>query len=434
MRKIIALATAAAALACSKQLDTSKLDPLKDAEGYCDTLFDQMLRLQTRCRPATQQSVEIQYGQFTAACAALGARQGNTLTYDEGEARAFITTIQNASCAQNLDELLRSASAPFHGNVPDGGDCSDEVECADRGAECRTPFAMCPGQCLAPGHQGDLCDNGYPQCDVGYYCSSGACKQALVKGSDCTASGYACGQGSYCYYTGSSTPPFNVCARYVAEGGSCYYADEECDPNVDRPGLFCDDVNGTWLCRKIGSVTQGQRCKIVSTWDGTKDVCDGWTFCEAIENPSAIAPVCKQKYGSSSYCNSDAECMPPLACIDDIPGYSGWCEPRRNIGETCTAGSYDCVGGAFCDSIGTCSALPSAVGAMCGSSGSGEYADCLVGWCDAAVGYLGTCQQFRSPGSACARDYECGANGPFSGWCEWSGTGNVCMPGSCLNR
>ncbi len=438
MRSRSLLLAAVAALAgCSLSLKTDKLDPLKDAKGYCDVLFDEMLRLETRCHPATQQLVDIQYAQFTTGCAGLGALEGSTVTYDEDAGRAFITTVQNASCADDLDVLFNDAGAAFHGNVRDGGACSDNIECADRGAECRTPDAMCPGQCLTPGHLNDRCDNGYPQCDVGYYCNSGYCEPAIPAGNDCTSAGNACGSGSYCYYTGVT----NVCEKYVAEGGSCNSADDkQCDPDGDRPGLFCDDVSGgAPTCKRIGSVTQGQRCKIANTWDGPKDVCDGWTFCQSLEDPSAVNPVCKLKYGSSSYCFGDFQCMSPLACIDEIPGVTGGtCGSRRNIGETCTAGSHDCVGGADCDSIGsapgTCTALPSAVGAMCGSPGSLEYAGCLVGWCDATPGYFGSCRSYLDAGTACTGDYECGANGPFSGRCEWTGSGNVCMPGSCLNH
>jgi hypothetical protein len=410
MRTRSLLILAVAALACSSQLDTSKLDPLSTAEGYCDTLFAEYLTKGDSCYGATQYWVDQQFAEAKAMCANI-ARMN--ITYDRSAAESALDAIRAADC-RTYDQSMEDADAPLVGRVANYGACNSGVECAAPRSYCVNVAGTCPGECHAPGVESDPCYGGYPQCATGYFCdtylSTYTCHAKRTAGGDCTGNYDACAQGYACKYT-AGTPTYQ-CMPYQPVGSYCDASGSyDCEPNR----AMCDLTISR--CVELGRI--GEPCIYGSS-------CEEGSCDTALNRCVAYRP-------EGATCTSYDQCAWPLHCLGylggPVPTGSGTCGRSRALGAACRVGANDCERGAYCSGSttganGVCTTWPMHVGELCGEI-NGEWAECFEGYCPGWSGGPYYCQPLKRIGELCAPysgENPCSSSSGFgeSAWCDYT--------------
>jgi len=399
MRTRSLLVAAVVALAgCSLSLKTDQLDPLKDAEGYCDTLFAEYVKKVDACQGATQYWVDQQYAQAKAMCANVA---GMNITYDRVAAQQYIDAIRAADCG-TFYQYMDDGAAALQGNVPSYGSCNGSIECADHRAYCVNTSGTCPGECRSPGVTGELCYNEYPDCAEGYYCDTssgypGVCQAQLGTGGDCSGSAWnACAPSYYCKYTPSGTSPW-TCTRQIAIGSSCAL-----DVNGCVSGSFCAF---DYLCTAYQPL--GAYCDL-----------SGQYSCDTSVYPPAICDLGTSRCVGVGYIGQ--WCIDGMYCAEGYCDATGVCAPLLGLGAPCVVGASACEMGAYCAGAakgmtGVCTTWPMHIGNRCGNIND-EWAECFEGYCpgyDAGTYY---CQPVMQLGDVC---------GPYTGQdpCRQSGFG-----------
>lgn len=425
-RRILVVVFALALGGCSRWLDTKDLDPLDSVEPFCETLFDEYLATARDCSGWTQQLVDYEYGRALGVCAAFGwSESKGRVGYDRAAAEACLSAVRHAPCTVDLERAMDGCKSAIPGTRPNGGDCNDEVECADPEASCRHVQPTCPGTCLAPGRLDEPCGSGYPPCATGFYCDSTSwrCGAAAPENTTCSPVALTnCGENARCSNATST------CVRDALEGQPC--STERPCVSTGRANLFCDDHNANPpVCRPYGTVPLGGKCD-------SSEQCDLAGRCDL----SAGQPgSCVERLGSGSPCSGDSECARPLVCVGDTVGAAGpngRCGLRLSEGAICEPTSADCQIGSACmpsqSGSTTCQPWPSQIGGACGVHPAEKL--CYVGQC------VGTsspaCQEWLQPQAACTSDQECGFGGFDAARCEMTANGadqRFCVP-SCLAR
>lgn len=167
--------------------------------------------------------------------------------------RPFLDAAQQ--CDPNLRDLDSTPECSFgfsrafaFGTVKDGGDCTDDIECADEGncvVESEENTLTVAGKCKAAGGEGDDCNER--NCQTGLECTfegdAATCTKIVL-----LEDGESCFDGSQCASGGCIESDEN--GRCFETGASCS-VDTECDV---ANGDFCD-FGGDTVCGDPVEVT-----------------------------------------------------------------------------------------------------------------------------------------------------------------------------------
>jgi hypothetical protein len=429
------LLTAVVALAgCSLTLDTKELDPLLDAQGFCETADSEAIKTVTRCFSMTSGYDELIYGLLRtySDSIALDVAAG-TVAYSQGAAQACIDEMRAARCGDIFGSLFgggcpaierfgafpmpgicsASCRAALAGTVGVDGACTSDLQCSS--GHCSIPALTCGGACVQ-GTSGDPCDFRHG-CADGFYCNGGACT-AYASSIGALCDFVACNPATlYCDW--SISP--RTCQPLAGANASCGGVPGA----VCAAGLYCDPGN---ICRTKAPL--GSSCGVIPCGNGLS--CDS-VRAECIPTPTRPEPLggdcnpprfCDEDV---AYCDTAGlggtykclakktvgSCMSPDECA--LSHYcdftSGLCLPFKDIGQSCTIGSHECrLGGACVPKLAGgswCVRQPTTVGAECGSFGGGETIDCFGNLtCDEST-IPGRCVALKAAGDPCVGSYEC---------------------------
>lgn len=415
MHRVRTLALAAALLsACT--LDPGKLDPRRSAAAVCPVLFDGVVTKFQACEGLAPYYADRMFASTKATCTMVAAGEAaGRIAYDRAVADACLAALDPAAgCAS----LSACNAPPFVGQVPAGGTCYDQIECAT-GLTCTRPAASgaCPGTCKAPGAPGARCLALDPPCDANSYCDTTPVVPtcAARAGLNQACSTIPCAPQLACVQL--------TVLQCVAQGG----LGAPCSSTAPcGDGLYCDANLLPATCKAISTTqAQGQRCAYPNT-------CGPGLFCD----PSQ---VCQAELAAGASCPGYG-CQAPARCTADVVGGTvRHCALPLAEGQACSPGLQACQGGLYCAAgalpgAAACTRLPG-VGAQCGTL-SGETVDCLDGWCNlgSTTASVGTCAAFLAPGATCTRDAQCGGGGLGADGARCVsvvGSGQVCLA-ACL--
>jgi len=387
----LALATAAG---CTKIVDTKDLEPLANAQGFCEALYSTLIEKQTTCFSGSP-AWEAQFWSYVTPYCSLTGRSSSSgmLGYDRANAEACLARVRDSGCNFSISYYseCNRALVPL---AQVGESCNSSQDCNSETTDGCFFIGSntCPGKCLAARLVGDDCTTYGPSCGYGLYCdytSTGRCVQGPAEGTACAA-GY-CGNGYYC----SSS---NTCLRYGRSGASCP-GGWECDNS-----FYCDTTRSPQTCQPFPEDpikrTAGDDCTNPYTC-GPGLYCGDGNLCAANTTPAG------------QHCDYYDQCASGLLCTYNQNLADYVCARPPQSGEACLTGHGQCAYGLACRSnsgvdateeIGTC-VPPSRVGGNCGSIG--EYVDCLESWCD---GGTKKCAAYKADGAACTSDTECAVN------------------------
>lgn len=294
------------------------------------------------------------------------------MTYDGTGVSACLDQLRQFQCFE-----FESESDPFDdclgliGQVPAGGTCFFDRECAPLGSRCEQfsecEEACCVGTCLAPAGLGESCEEEF-LCELGAHCVEGTCQDG-EEGARCDSS-RDCDEAFWCD-DGTCSPDEASGAKFCIEDAACPRP-ENCI-GLRLPKAFAG------ICGE--SIKEGDRC------DG---VCASNInlFCE--RDSIDELGTCKPRGLIGESCDLDLpdSCAVKLRC-----GGKGTCEPIARLGDECFGGE-NCgarFGEVFCsaditfDKLGVCM-VRQANGAECSSSRHCESGVCEKGRCSAFPG------------------------------------------------
>lgn len=433
--------------ACSLSLEPDELDPLKSAEGFCNTLVGELANKVASCQGAVPGTAEGWYDGFLAGeCRAFAAADSRgSIGYSPGSAASCIAEVKGASCSSmwegdescgladrlgiEFGVLCRGAcGAAVVGTRGSGGACSTDLDCAAP-AWCSSAPATCGGTCLARGRINESCApdayGSWPGCEAGLYCDlSYVCRPLVGTWGPCSTDSacnpalqlYCNTSAGLCYpkqsewdWCDASNPCVdtaeclwdegyqdNFCVPFTHENESCAAGTRPC-----APGLVCDDL-GYCVRWPTEPAPLGGDCH----WP--RD-CDEFTaYCQTADpaDPSHYTCVARKTSGA---CSSDDACAVGYRC--DLTG-SNSCVRQKGLGESCTAGQQECAVGSYCSASGygasgKCAAWPSTAGAPCRDV-NGEWVEECHGLACVPTGpSTGQCQRYRRAGEACMDSDEC---------------------------
>lgn len=268
------------------------------------------------------------------------AIESGTIVYDAAAAADCLAAYEGLDCeivggtALGWAHIAR-CSRIFVGQVAVGGACELDEEC-DEGSFCGG--LGCPGTCEPRTPPGGTCTEP-SECQLGYLCTDGTCRERVVSSGEGTCTGSAtleCGFGNACVGATSETP--GQCTPYSelmtrAAGESC-------------------DLTASQLCQT------GLSCVLIDA---------GVYECRA---QAASGGPCFQ--GAPSMCPADHQCMP------GVSAFEGTCVPLPREGESCTLGALPCGLGLTCSS-GTCRAMAN-IGEACA-----DNSGCFSNRCESGV-------------------------------------------------
>ena len=332
-----------------------------------------------------------------------------------------------------------AASCGMNGFCDGAGAC----ELYAAGTSCGT--TICSGDTLT-----QFACNGFGQCNQTltpcdpYVCEANACRTGCSDNSHCVASSFCdsggcvaqnpngtpCNNGSECASTfcvdgvccdSACTSPCQACAAAEKQGG----VDGECGPAAAGrdPHNDCPD-EGSTSCQRDGSCDGAGACRLYPEGVGcgatmcqgntvTGFICNGMGTCVNDSTGVMCAPYLCQAGGCSTSCQTDAECLGDFWCNAFL------CEPKGQLGETCTSASgclsNFCVDGVCCETecSGQCEACD-----VAGSEGS----------CEAVTGDPhGTRPGCDSPDPACVG----ACNGANRQTCTFPGDETLCGDTRC---
>lgn len=409
--RILAVALVLAA-GCSALVDPEKNDPLKTAEGFCNSVQDVLVDVIQRCNPGNAAFVEMIQA-YRVGCDNLDAAVAEgRMGYDRALGEACLAALDGASCALLGDSIFETCALATPGKVPAGNPCLRTG--GGRPSDCTSDSTCvaalaCPGTCVTkPTLAGAACgaSTNY-ECGGGLVCvyqpttGTSLCANPVGIGGVCSGSS-DCVDGAYCDYSGTPSTCQTIPTTPQPAGGDCYYnGDSGC-----QPGLYC-----------------------------------AWNLGDTCQPIQPLGSTCV--YGS--------ECGQPPNTCSRVPGVpTGTCIRARLLGEACIAGNEECASELWCDASapgasGVCRG-PSADGGTCqypyaaavtAEARYTEYARCAFGLrCvdpsgGVAYPYKGFCARYLDAGDFCGTsDDACGA--PWTGMiCDQALPTPACNPSAC---
>jgi hypothetical protein len=324
-------------------------------DHYCDVLLDTICRLFARCTNKTASNA------YYESCLAQNrprmqftCNQGisqlatSGITYDATNAASCVRLYDQAGCA-GPDTLSENPPCNdiFMGSVPLGGECTDDVECANH--RICASNGTCPGHCTDRRADGQPC-SADSNCSAGLGCGGGVCVKRTAVGQSCVSGSSVCEGFSECMLSAQGS---HVCRGwgdfYVQEAGAT------CDTStmtLCRDGLACilesdaGDAGGTTTsttgtCKAV--LADGQACSTVSP-----SPCTDYSYC-AIATGDALGtcqPWPSEGQPCGFFSGFQVLCGAGLTCLDKT------CQPLLANGANCTSGDY-CLSGSC--SSGICS-------------------------------------------------------------------------------
>lgn len=408
----LAAALALTATGCSLVVDPKAKDPLKTAEGFCNSVQDVLVALVPRCDASGAGEFVQMVERWRVGCDNLGtAVDQGRMGYDRDVAEACLAALEGANCNAVGESILDACALATPGRVPAGAPCyrtggGSPSDCTPDGT-C-VSAAACPGTCVI---------------------------KPTVVGADCKSTNRECGGGLTCSYQPTSST--YVCITPVGVGGSCSSYDNCIE------GSYCDLRASPGTCKLIPTTPQpvGGDCY----YDGDAS-CQQGLYCAW-----NVSYTCQPILAASASCSYPSECGLPTNTCSKAPGAAtGSCIRARLLGEACIAGNQECVDGLWCDAaapgaLGTCRGQ-SAEGGTCGwpfasdttNARYTEYAACVFGLrCADPTGgavypYKGFCAPYLNAGDPCGTsDAACGA--PWTGMiCDQTLPAPACRQNACV--
>jgi hypothetical protein len=278
------------------------------------------------------------------------AAANHKMLFHSDNASECLGAVKNAPCdpIQAAADLYRHCHGVVTANVPAGGDCLGDEECAGGvcvGADCGghcvpyaapgsacmpsgappamacdPTFAWCDGSvCQVHKQPGDACAQDR-ECAFDYVCVVGKCDDPvrLSEGDACNAGAQPpCKDGLRCDETGTCVKPGvagAACTRPTAcsDGLACIAG--QCAPWLDAGGACT-----------MASATSASGCPATQACAGT----------------SCVAMA--KKGAPNAACTVDDDCADRLWCN------SGFCSHRSGVGAGCMS-DHECISPLVCDS------------------------------------------------------------------------------------
>jgi hypothetical protein len=275
------------------------------------------------------------------------AIEAGVVSYDGVITRSCLTQFETLGCAALSQRLPDQCDDALAGDVPLGGPCSIDAECAGL-AFCNI-IDTCPGVCASRRTLDESCTSN-DHCEDGLLCDADRCREPALAGDPCAGpAGSPCELGLLC--RGATLTESGTCAdpSSVLQGA----AGEPCNPETSDLcdiGLSCvlDNIlSATFECRVRS--TSGEECE-----PGFPEPCPSTDYCNANLALGLAAGTCVPLPGPGDAC-LDSErlqrCAADLLCVEDL------CIARKANGETCTNGDEchsetcaagTCMGTDFC--------------------------------------------------------------------------------------
>jgi hypothetical protein len=409
------LALAALLLAgCTKAFDTSRLDPLGSAEGYCQALYDAHYQFEVRCDgwdPAYALVRPKYWYQADCAPRASSVAAGR-MTYDRASAEACLAAYAAADGCAEPRWVLPACQAAVAAAVPPGGECTWTPDCLAP-STCYSADLTCPGHCTSAGAPGDPCDAGALGCGPGLFCDGTArCAPRRRSGEACAGGdcleGLSCDAGACSYVAGLGEP----CGALPCDPTQDTYCDVTCQRKpgpgeacglgqVCAAGLYCRSADLRCQRPPTAPVALGQPC-------APPAFCAFDAFCDG----TLPTPACAARKAVGQPCQTSDECLRPAACDTSGAPLDWRCAAPRVAGSPCDLTTRPCAQGAVCvvqaGDTGTC-ATAADFGQPCGQIGVGESTYCGPGACVTAAPAdpVGVCRPLADGGAPCRDDLEC---------------------------
>jgi hypothetical protein len=265
-----------------------------DLTSFVEELVTELCEYSVRCgRFATEADCSASYSIEGTVVAAQASIDAGRMVFDQAAADLCLARFDATSCA----DPVALECQPFAGQVPEGGTCYLEEECA--GGTCDQ---SCPSETCCAG----ACRATAPPMQIGEPCAPGGC----ITGTFCEATSETCqdvpGNGEPC--TGLCEPGFtcegNGCVPLPAEGQACEVDVTPCA----SPTLFCDPSVGSGVC--VIRHLPGEPC--TGGGEGLSE-CVLWAEC--------AGSVCVELPGGGDSCTPGERCQGFVICND-----SGICQ------------------------------------------------------------------------------------------------------------
>jgi hypothetical protein len=371
--------------------------PAELAGGTCAAIadcmidpFEEIVFGQGDCVSRT--TARFEDGDFIYVQASIDAGR---IVFDADAVATCVADIAALSCDLPTARFPASCEDVLQGQVPTGGACSIDDDCAGR--DYCASDASCPGTCTQAGGEGDACAaDGH--CASGLVCFGGSCSYARQEGESCGPGVGGCHLGLLCMGGDSAMGVPGTCLSQqdLIDAGE----DEDCDPTTNS---FCE---------------AGLACVLdVIEVDGS---------------PEAVA-VCKPRAEPGGPCNlafAPEQCPPGEYCPVELPEYQGTCVPRPVDGEACGVGDM-CADDHYCDENGVCRS-GRRIDQACPSGGACFSRTCDDGVCIAPV----RCRLDPEPtcgDGLCEADEDCDTCAEDCGCAETCGDGRCGASESCVD-
>lgn len=482
----VALLALLAAAGCSAVVDPAKNDPLKSAEGFCNSVQDVLDRLGCdvyfqgwgRADPTMADQL---LTSLRSSCDNLKAAvDAGRFTYDAGAAQGCIDALEGVGCKGIFTGMGGGPAFPaactrvVKGNVAPGGACTAWNayqgntgfvlnECT-QGSTCRYgDYNVCQSTCGFDSDVGGPCGRGNQNCKSNLYCNYNdyKCYAYGGAGATCNNSNYQYCDSSYTYCNGSTCQylpyagsvsatayPYCQSSAYLPSGGTPGVA--TC---LSRPYPGYGACSGSIPCTSdsycnytLGSCSyysaEGGPCGGTGYYCGSPPYSAVSLYCDA-SNTCRRYPTTRLGQGADCYNLGTGYCADGLFCDTSnvLGGGANTCQPVQTSG--LCSGAYDmCAPGYECRYVGAqannyCVPL-SGLGGACDTN-NGPM--CLPGtWCKTATGSgPGTCSAYPGPGQACANTgMSACARGSYPVWgatcvcTAYAGEGSPCsMDSEC---
>jgi hypothetical protein len=449
MRNQLRLLSVALALTgCSLLVDPKAKEPLKTADGFCNSVQDVLQNLGCDVvnqsygavdpTAAAQLLAELRTGCQNLQAAVTAGR----FTYDEANAKACIDALQAGGCKAIFGGAMGAVPPPLacakalKGSVGFGGSCqvwngtqggTGVVlnECASGNTCLYSDPAACPGTCGHASILGGPCGVGNVVCnpsDTSLYCdySAHVCRNYLYPSLACNNSIYLYCDSNY-YYCSASTGPgtcqslptsgpclngYQCSSGYFCSAGSCApmtYPGSGvlCASTPCQSGSFCNSTTGfcSYYSNEGASCSGGNQCGYPPNVPAPL-YCDSGGYCRRY--PTTLLGRGADCFGVPNYCGDGLFCD----TANLLGQGANTCQPLRTSG-TCPmytecAPGYSCLNDASAVPAGPYCKPLGAAGAACNTM-NGPL--CLSGtFCKtpSTTIYDGVCTLLPGDGQPCA--------------------------------
>lgn len=305
--------------------------PVKYAETICEVFSSCVGDLWQVFRPGETCMKNFQPRAEEELAPLADSIKAGRVKYDGSKVQGCLDDVLARGCQGFNDREPASCQAAIEGTVAQGADCTLDEECAGD-AYCKLGDS-CPGKCapyesaggaclsndncksglkcddnghcVAPGQEGDACEQGEPKCSDGLIClgtdnenkTPGSCytiDQAFSgkAGDACSLDGKLCSGQLSCEIT-SFTPVAGTCVAKVASGAECKVAfPDECPSDE-----YCLLGNVLLPGKCTARPGAGEKC---ATALGGGEVCGPYTRCDS--------GVCREIAHAGEDCTANTTC------------------------------------------------------------------------------------------------------------------------------